>query len=175
MNWPHSPPHQLKDEAVYMVTAGTYMKAHFFKTEERLQLLRDLLFLHAKSSGWQLHAWAIFSNHYHFIAKSPKDASNLTTWIAQLHQNTASKINEMDQTANRKVWYQFWDTKLSIHTSYLARLNYVHQNAVKHGLVSKASDYRWCSAHQFETLANTSFVKSVYSFKVDKIKIFDEF
>ena len=34
--------------------------------------------------------------------------------------------------------------------SYLARLNYVHQNPVKHGLVRVANQYRWCSAAWLE-------------------------
>lgn len=117
----------------------------------------------------------MFSNHYHFVAKSPPVPSNLRTLIAKLHHDTAVKINELDNTLNRKVWYQYWDSKITIHTSYLARLNYVHQNPVKHGIVLKASYYPWCSAGQFELLANRSFVKSVYSFDYSKVKVFDEF
>ena len=48
------------------------------------------------------------------------------------------------------IWHNFWDTELTYEKSYLARLNYVHQNAVKHGLVARACQYRWCSAAWFE-------------------------
>ena len=54
--------------------------------------------------------------------------------LGGLHEDTAEEINRCDGTANRTVWFNFWDTKLTFETSYLARLNYVHQNAVKHGL-----------------------------------------
>jgi len=37
--------------------------------------------------------------------------------------------------------YEFWDTRLTFEKSWLARLNYVHQNAVKHELVSIANEY----------------------------------
>lgn len=73
----------------------------------------------------------------------------------------------------RKVWYQYWDSKISFHTSYLARLNYVHRNAVKHGLVLNASEYRFCSARRFEKEAPKSFVKSVYSFDYNKVNIYE--
>jgi hypothetical protein len=36
--------------------------------------------------GWQLEAWAVFSNHHHFIAHSPADAadaSSLSDMLAQ--------------------------------------------------------------------------------------------
>ena len=175
MSWPHSPPHLLREQGVYMVTAGTYLKTHYFRTPERLKFLCDSLLSLSHLHGWEMHAWAVFSNHYHFIATSPSDPSNLKTCIAKLHHSTAVKMNEEDHTPSRKVWYQYWDSKITIQTSYLARLNYVHKNPVKHGLVAQATQYPWCSALQFEAKANPSHVKSVYSFDYTKVKIFDEF
>lgn len=158
-----------------MVTAGTYLKTHYFKSEEALTFLHDTLLDLSRSFGWELHAWAVFSNHYHFIARSPSDPSTLRVWLAKLHQSTSSMTNLCDKSLNRKIWYQFWDTQITNQTSYLARLNYVHKNPVKHGLVSDAAEYRWCSAYQFETQASRSYVKSVYSFDYSKVKVFDEF
>lgn len=129
----------------------------------------------AKMYEWELHAWAVFSNHYHFIAQSPPTPENLSKWLARLHQLTASEINKLDDAPNRKVWFQYWESRITIHTSYMARLNYVHQNPVKHGLVEQASQYPWCSAAQFETNAPRSLVKSIYSFDANKVKVFDEF
>ncbi len=81
----------------------------------------------------------------------------------------------LDQTVGRKVWYNYWDTKLTFERSYLARLNYVHQNPVKHGLVRVASQYPWCSAAWFERTASPATVKTIYSFKTDKVKIDDDY
>lgn len=158
-----------------MVTAGTYLKSHYFKNENTLTFLCERLLELAHSYGWELHAWAVFSNHYHFIARSSSDPTNLKKWIAELHQSTSSMINQYDGESNKRIWYQFWDTKITNQTSYLARLNYVHQNPVKHGLVLQASQYRWCSAARFEMHASRTFVKSVYSFDYSKVKVFDEF
>ena len=158
-----------------MVTAGTYLKTHFFQSEESLKFLHGNLVPLSHSFWWELHAWAVFSNHYHFVAKSPLDPSNLPTLIAKLHHATAVEVNKQDSIPNRKVWYQNWDSKITIHRSYLARLNYVHQNPVKHGIVSPASHYPWCSAGQFEMNANRAFVKSIYSFDYSKVKAYDEF
>jgi putative transposase len=69
----------------------------------------------------------------------------------------------------------FRDTKLGQQRSYLARLNYVHQNAVKHGLVSVACQYPWCSAAWFERAASPAMVKSIYRFKTDRLEVEDEF
>jgi putative transposase len=69
--------------------------------------------------------------------------------------------------------YEFWDTRLTFEKSWFARLNYVHQNPVKHGLVPVANQYPWCSASWFETNARSGFVKSVYPFKIDRINVPD--
>jgi putative transposase len=69
----------------------------------------------------------------------------------------------------------FRETRLTHQRSYLARLNYVHQNAVKHGLVPVANQYLWCSAAWFERTASPAIVKSIYRFKWDRISVQDDF
>ena len=73
------------------------------------------------------------------------------------------------------MWFNYWDTQLTFEKSYLARLNYVHQNAVRHGLVPVANQYRWCSAAWFERTATRAQVATIYGFKIDRIKIVDDY
>jgi putative transposase len=129
----------------------------------------------SKTYGWRLEAWAVFSNHYHFIGRSTRDSVELSVFLTHLHANTARELNQIDQGAGRTVWFNFWDSKLTYERSYLARLNYVHQNAVKHGLVFVANQYPWCSAAWFERTATLSMVRTIYGFKTDKLKIMDDF
>ena len=124
---------------------------------------------------WQLQAWAIFSNHYHFVGISPEEPKSLKTMLNQFHSLSAETVNRWDKKHDRKVWFQFWDTHLTYEKSYMARLNYVHQNPVRHKLVPVANLYDWCSASWFEGKAKSSFVKAVYGFKTDKIKVIDDF
>jgi putative transposase len=63
--------------------------------------------------------------------------------LGVLHTKTGGWINRLDRMPGRQVWHNFWDTKLTYQKSYLARLNYVHQNPVKHGLVPVANQYPW--------------------------------
>jgi putative transposase len=122
-----------------------------------------------------LEAWAIFSNHYHFVGYTHSTPSRLREFLTDLHSHAAREVNQMDGMQGRKVWHNFWDKRLTFEKSYLARLNYVHQNAVKHGLVRLANQYPWCSASWFERVARPSQVKTIYSFKVDRLQVTDEF
>jgi putative transposase len=158
-----------------MVTAATYLKESHFLSPEKIQFLHDSLLRLSKEHGWGLQAWAVLSNHYHFIAQSPNHPESLTGLISHLHANTAKFVNEIDGTPNRRIWWQYWDSHITYAHSYLARLNYINQNAVKHGIVNLATDYPWCSAQWFEKTNPVSFCKTIQSFKIDKVKVLDEF
>jgi putative transposase len=176
--WPHAPTHQLSERATYFVTAGTYLKQASFRGRERLSVLHRGLLTVARDFNWQLEAWAVFSNHYHFVAKSPRaeaDATSLSDMLGELHTKTATWVNRLDRTPGRQVWHNFWETKLTYQKSYLARLNYTHQNPVKHRLVSVASQYPWCSAAWFERTASVAMVKSIYRFTTDRLNVRDDF
>ena len=81
----------------------------------------------------------------------------------------------MDGTLGRTVWYRCWDTKITSSSAHYARLAYVHRNPVKHGLVEDAVHYRWCSAKWLEEQGEPSFVNTIYSFKTDHVKVYDDF
>jgi putative transposase len=158
-----------------MVTAGTYQKAHVFNGAERLEVLHRGLLAVATEFGWELEAWAVFSNHYHFIGHSPPDPTTISPMLAKLHERTAKWVNRLDGINGRKVWHNFWETRLTHEKSYLARLNYVHQNAVKHRLTLTANAYPWCSAGWFEKTATSAQVRTIYSLPTDRLKVLDEY
>ncbi len=174
-DWPHAPLHRLSEQGTYIVTASTSNKEHFFRGEQRLTFLETELLRLAKRYSIQLEAWAVFSNHYHLIAHSGPEKNQLAKFLSHLHTQTAVEVNRLDGATGRGVWFNFWDTRLTFEKSYLARLSYVHQNPVKHGLVRRATEYRWCSATWFESAASRTQVKTIYSFKIDQVKVDDEY
>ena len=157
-----------------MVAAATYKKAHHFREAGRLGYLTKALFAVTKQYGWKLQAWAVFSNHYHFVAESAQPGS-LRRLVQYLHSISAKHINELDHAAGRDVWFQYWDTRLTYEKSYLARLNYVHTNAVRHGLVRDPAAYPWCSAGWFERSASRAFQQTVMRLTSDQVNVPDDF
>jgi putative transposase len=174
-DWPHSPMHRLTEAGAYMLTCGTYLKVAYFRGEERLRFLCDALLRLAGEYDWNLQAWAVFSNHYHFVALSPPRPQSLQPFIQKLHSDTALAVNQWDETEGRQVWFQYWDTRLTYQKSYFARLSYVHRNAVHHRLVREPSLYPWCSAGWFQRRATTYFYKTIMRFGIERLKIPDDF
>ena len=106
ISWPHAPTHQLSETGTYFATAGTYLKAHYFRTRDRLDVLHTGLLKVAQDFSWQLEAWAVFSNHYHFVGRSPEDAdesTSLSKMLTVLHRRTAIWVNRLDKTPGRKI------------------------------------------------------------------------
>jgi putative transposase len=167
--WPHAPVHKLSEKGIYFVTAATHHHAHYFRGRERLEVLHRGLLKVCHAQGWRLEAWAIFSNHYHFVAESPDDPESLGPMLRDLHAKTAKWINKLDATPSRQVWHNYWDSHISLPRAYFARLAYTHQNPVRHGLVTHAKDYPWCSAAWFEEHTRPALVKSIYRFKSDSL------
>jgi putative transposase len=174
-DWPHAPVHRLSEHGVYFVTAGTYHKARLLNEPAKLDLVQDSLLKLSKQYAWQLEAWAVLSNHYHFVARGAPDSLPMQQLLRELHSRTARELNRTDDAKDRIVWHNFWDTRLTYQYAYLARLKYVHQNPVKHRLVPVASLYRWCSAAWFERVASPAQVKTIYGFKIDRLNVPDDF
>ena len=174
-HWPHAPPHRLTEAGAYMVTAGTHQRHHLLSSPQRLDKFLQSLFSCAEEFAWSLHAWAVLSNHYHFVASSPRDPSSLKTMISKLHTLSAREFNQQDGSPGRKVWFQYYDSHITFPESYYARLKYVHENPAHHGVVACAENYRWCSAHWFSRTAEPAFRDTVQGFKTDRINVLDSF
>lgn len=173
-DWPHAPHHRFGDSGIYFVTAGTHLKQHFFRNPETLDLLQTTLFAIADKHKCELQAWALLSNHYHLVV-SADDGKCVGAMLTRLHVETAIALNRMERVRDRKVWFQFWDTQLTYEPSWLARLRYTNENAVHHGLVQNAENYRWCSASWFASTARRGFAETVNRMKVDRINVYDDF
>jgi putative transposase len=172
-DWPHAPIHRLGPPGAYFITAGTYLKQNVFRRREKL--LQDVLFEVVTERGFELQAWSFFSNHYHIILTTDTETTSLLPMIRKFHSVTAREVNRLEGLHGRQVWYQYWDKHLTFQRSYLARLNYVHQNPVHHGLVLLATNYPWCSASWFEDRTSRAFAESVRRFQCDRLIVRDDF
>ena len=172
-DWPHAPPHRLQAAGVYLLTARAAEKRHLLAADAMKDWFQDKLHELAQEFGWKLEAWAVLSNHYHFVGHSPpdeEDGASLSAMVRKLHSLTTQELNQRENKPGRsRLWQNFRETHLTHQRSYLARLNYVHQNAVHHKLVVVGSDWKWCSAEAFRQAVSPAWLKTISSFKYDLI------
>lgn len=172
-DWPHATPHRLAQSGVYFLTDRTRNLAHLLAEDSMKDWFQDKLRGLAAEFGWNLEAWAILSNHYHWVAHSPEedpDAESLRFWVRKLHSLATKELNRREGCPGRsRLWQNYRETRLTHQRSYLARLHYVHQNAVHHGLVRKGTLWKWCSASEFVAASSPAWVRTIASFQYDEI------
>ncbi len=175
--WHHAPLHRFEPGGAYMITAGTLNKRPLFIGDTRLSLLEDTLLGVFREHGWQPQAWAVFPNHYHCVALAPAGDAGLPLRDAVrcVHSLSARELNRLDGAPGRRVWFQYWDTRLTYEKSYYARINYTQNNAVKHGLVARAEQYAHCSAAWFSQNADDVFRRKVATFGYGRVSVADDF
>lgn len=144
----HRPPHILKDNAWYFITAHTYANQFILLDADHKEL-----FLHIFeeiSSLYQFHvsAWVILDNHYHFMAFI-RESRSLAPFMNQLHGRTSFILNKLDMSKGRKVWYNFWDRIIHGKAEYWATFNYIHFNPVKHGYVKEPQSWQYSSYRDY--------------------------
>ena len=173
LDWPHAPPHRLGEAGVYFVTARTRDKQHLLAADEMKDWFEAKLLELCVEFGWTLEAWCVLSNHYHFVAQSPvgvDSADSFSAMIQKLHSLTTKELNRRENKPGRsRLWQNYRETHLTFQRSYLARLHYVHQNAVHHCLVKVGSDWKWCSAKKFKESVTPAWLKTIISFKYTEI------
>jgi putative transposase len=138
---------------------------------ERRRFFVKTLSERAEALDWRLEAWAVLPNHYHFIARAPEAPSTLTALVRSVHSITAKDFNLRDGTPGRHVWHNHWDTCLRNEAAYWAGLQYVHLNAVRHGIVSEAEEYEFCSYSWFRDMAEPGFVERVLSQQLEGYRL----
>ena len=132
-------------------------------------ILESLRFCIEKK-GLELHAWIIMPNHIHLIASMQPEYS-MSGFVRDFKKYTSRRIiKAIDENSreSRRSWmmrafsiagvnnssneqYQFWQQdyhpiELSDSERLFQRLNYLHQNPVRAGLVWAPEDYKYSSA-----------------------------
>ncbi len=169
--WPHAPRHDFTARGVYMVTATTLNRVPYFDAPDLRSRLQDELLGCADRFGWGLQSWGVMPDHYHFMARSPEEPQTLPMMIRRLHSVTAIAVNKSAGVSNRKIWRQYWDTRIRDERDYFARMAYVYHNPVKHGLTLDPLDYPWCSARWLREHTHREFFQALCAYKPEKLRV----
>src|SRR5689334_14043932 len=111
MHWSHAPIHFNTTDAIYIVTCGTYLKQHLYRTPADLDLFQSQLFAVAREHRLVLHAWCVLINHYHLVIDARKDS--LEAFFRHLHSIAAIELNKRHGASGRKVWFQYRESEIT--------------------------------------------------------------
>ena len=156
------------DEALYFVTSTTIEWVSIFTNEKYYNILIEAIKFYQTKSKLEIFAYVILPNHFHLILRS-KELINIMKLIKmysakeiikQLTEDRKNQILELlrlskknyKTQSNYQVWQEGYKPKEILSDKMLRqKIDYIHYNPVKKGLVSEPIDWKYSSAGFYET------------------------
>jgi len=144
----HNLPHWQQGGNVYFITFRSAIGD--LSPTERSVVMECIMFSNAKD--YDLLASVVMSNHVHLLLqpreKTPGTWYDLSDFLKRIKGISARKINKMLGTGG-KVWQaESFDRIIRDDDELIEKWNYIINNPVKAGLVSKPDEYPYCfSSH----------------------------
>jgi putative transposase len=159
----HSPSHRPNFGRLrFLISAACYEHHHHIgRDPQRMEdFSRDLLAA-IRTNGNQTLAWCILPNHYHALVETP-DAKGLLHELGLLHGRTSYAWNGEEKARGQKVFFRTVERAMRSDRHYLATLNYVHHNPVRHGYVDLWTDWPWSSAAEYLAQTGVAEAKRIW-------------
>ncbi len=139
-----------------------------FTSEKYFQIIKNCLDFCVKSGKFEVIAWVILDNHCHLVISG----ENLSEGVKSFKSFTAKEIvtqlkndkkdwclNQLSffrkkykTTSKHQVWQEGVHPQAIVSEEMLEqKIDYIHCNPVRRGLVLNMEDWRWSSACDFQS------------------------
>jgi putative transposase len=127
------------------VTFSTRDRRRLFVVEPYVRLFLKTLYGYRRQGRFELHAFVVMPEHVHLLLTPAPDVT-LERSI-QFIKGGYSHAFAVELGRKGEVWQRgFTEHRIRDAADFDLHRNYIHENPVKRGLVTSASDYRYCSA-----------------------------
>ena len=124
---------------------------------DHIDSLRESIAKTRHKYPFEIDAFVVLPNHLHAIwTLPPGDADFSTRWrlIKTAFAKSLPKQERLSAVRKarneRGIWQRrFWEHTLRDERDLQAHVDYIHYNPVKHGLVTRVSDWPYTSFHRF--------------------------
>lgn len=143
--------------AIYHVIMRGNNKDFVFDNPKHKSFILKQLIEYNKILDFELLAYVIMSNHYHFLIRTNKTSiSEVMFYI----NNVLGKYLGRELNRTGHIFEKRYTCKLVTSEAYLIwLLRYVHRNPVRAGICTNIDEYRW-SSHYYYMRGINSFIKT---------------
>ena len=150
-----------KDDPCLFITAVARNRLPVFQTDAIKNVTCRAIDEARTSCGFLLFAYVLMLDHFHVITDSPRKSSVVLQFIKGIvsrrvlghlkemkYERSLKKLEHDDWKRNHR--YSLWQHdsdvfSITSESTFMEKVNYIHQNPVRAGLVERAEDYRWSS------------------------------
>jgi putative transposase len=158
-----------RDSQALYITIITKDRLRVFQTEG-IKIITCEALDEARNSGkFLIFAYVIMPDHIHLLTSQPKTSADVLRRIKGItgrrvidylkekdFQSSLAKLQHEEW--KRKHAYSLWQQEKNVFSIFseavfMQKVNYIHLNPVRAGLVERAIDYRWSSARIWQKCA----------------------
>ncbi|MEO8573255.1 MAG: transposase [Pyrinomonadaceae bacterium] len=149
------------DTPGYFFTSVAHDRLSIFRTDTLKKILADAFDEARRSAGFLIFAYVIMPDHYHILTDSKREPSDTLRYLNgisakrildHLKANAISALEKLKMFEKKRgykysVWEHHADTFLvTSESTFRQKVNYIHENPVKAGLVEHPDDYLYSSS-----------------------------
>jgi putative transposase len=146
---------------MYFFTLVTYNRQPIFLIERNIRLFKKSLSEVKMTKSFKIVALVILPDHIHMILALPENDYDYSKRISLIKKSFGKDYGKYSPKSialpksaikrnERGIWQRrFWEHKIRDDRDYLAHINYIHLNPVKHGLVDDIANWKWSTYFTF--------------------------
>lgn len=141
--------------ALHYVTGNVDKRRRIFiKEQSCISFLEELRLLIGRRES-KLICFVVMPDHFHLIV-NPRDG-DIQTWVGELKSFSAKSLVRLHPAnlftkpdGENQVWQESFKS-LALWSGWMIwqKINYIHSNPLRAGLVKSSADYRWSSFKSF--------------------------
>lgn len=151
-----------RDSQALYITAVANDRLPVFRTDAVKKVTCEALDEARQSGGFLIFAYVIMPDHVHLITNDPNSSAEVLRYVKGItgrrvidylkdgnFESSLAKLRHQDW--KRKHAHSLWQKEKNVFSifseaMFMQKVNYIHLNPVRAGLVERAIDYRWSSA-----------------------------
>ena len=151
-----------RDSQALYITVVTKDRLPVFQTDAIKVVTCQALDESRASGGFLIFAYVIMPDHLHLLTNQPNTTADVLRYVKGItgrrvidylkeknYQGSLAKLRHVEWKREHK--YSLWQQEKNVFSIFseavfMQKVNYIHLNPVRAGLVERATDYRWSSA-----------------------------
>lgn len=135
----------ISNQGAYHVYNRAELGQPIFETDAAKQVFLETILGTARRFAWQLHTFAVMTNHFHLVLTTPR--GNLSEGMHALQSAFANKHKVFRGEVGHVFQSRFGCAHYPAGPLAARKIDYVHLNPVRAGIVplEQLGDYRWTS------------------------------
>ncbi len=140
--------------AIYFVTVVSHKRIPILSLEKSINLLLLTIEYFKIPLDYKILAYCIIPEHFHLLIQ-PFGKYNLSYLMQMLKGSFARRLNKISNSTGHVWQKRFFDTGIRNETMLFQKMEYIHNNPLKHGLTTDLNQYMYSSYQHYFNKKNS--------------------